>query len=144
MKLFDAIFNQESLDRVAVLFEERRISYFELCEQTLGMMQALRFLEVERQDRVALLLNDSPEFVALFIAIVSHGAVAVPVNMALRPDEQRAILNDSTARVTIVEAERADSLLRDEKLPTLRDIVVVSRDKEKDSTTENTGGTEKE
>ncbi len=136
MKLFDAIFNQESLDRVAVLFEERRISYSGLREQTLGMMRALRFLEIERQDRVALLLNDSPEFVALFIAIVSHGAIAVPINTGLRPDEQRAILNDCTACVAVVEAELADSLLVGENLPSLGEVIVLGRDKEKDFTTE--------
>ncbi len=136
MNLFDAIFNQESLDKVAILFEQQRISYSQLREQTLGMMLALQFLKIEQQDRVALLLNDSPEFVALFIAIVSHGAIAVPINMGLRPDEQRAILNDSTARIAIVEAALADTLLLDEKLPSLQDVIVVGRDKENDSTTE--------
>jgi benzoate-CoA ligase family protein len=136
MNLFDAIFNQESLDRVAVLFEQQRISYSELREQTLGMMQALRFLEIERQDRVALLLNDSPEFVALFIAIVSHGAIAVPINMGLRPDEQCTILNDCTAYIAFVEAELADSLILSENLPSLGDVIVVGHDKEKDFTTE--------
>ena len=136
MNLFDAIFNQESLDRVAVLFEQQRIFYPELREQTLDMMRALRFLEIERQDRVALLLNDSPEFVALFIAIVSHGAIAVPINMGLRPDEQRAILNDCTACVAVVEAELADSLLVGENLPSLGDVIVVGRDKTNHSTTE--------
>jgi len=136
MILFDAIFNQKSLNKIAVLFEQRRISYFELREQTLGMWRPLRFLEIERQDRVALLLNDSPEFVALFIAIVSHGAIAVPINMGLRPDEQRAILNDCTARLAFVEAALAELLLLNEKLPSLRGIVVVNREKEKDFTTE--------
>src|SRR2546423_13519415 len=129
MNLFDAIFNQESLDKIAVLFEQRGITYSELREQALDMMRALRFLEIERQDRVALLLNDSPEFVALFIAIVSHGAIAVPINMGLRPDEQQAILNDSSARIAIVEAALADSLLLNENLLSLRDVIVVGRDK---------------
>ncbi len=135
MNLFDTIFNQDSLDKIAVLFEQRSISYSELREQTLGMTRALRFLKIEREDRVALMLNDSPEFVASFIAICSLNAIAVPINMGLRPDEQRAILNDCTARFAIVEAELADSLLLEERLPALRDIIAVSRNKRKEFTT---------
>ena len=135
MILFDSIFNQKSLDKIAVLFEQRSITYSELREQTLAMIGALHFLKIQRQDRVALLLNDSPEFIASFIAICSHDAIAVPINMALRPDEQRAILNDCSARIAIAEAELADSLLADERLPSLRDVIVVSREV-KDFTTE--------
>jgi benzoate-CoA ligase len=134
MILFDAIFNQESLDKVAVRFEQQRITYSDLREQTLGMARALSFLNVERGERVALLLNDSPEFVASFIAISSYGAIAVPINMGLRPDEQQTILNDCTASVAIVEAESARTLLKD--LPSLRTVVVVHREEEKESTTE--------
>jgi benzoate-CoA ligase family protein len=136
MILFDAIFNQNSLDNVAILFEQQRISYAQLKERTTAVVRALSFLKVERGERVALLLNDSPEFVASFIAICSYGAIAVPINMGLRPDEQRVILNDCTARVAILETELTDSLLVDEGLPSLRDIIVVSRDKEKDFATE--------
>jgi benzoate-CoA ligase family protein len=133
MILFDAIFNQESLDKVAVLFEQRRITYAELREQTLNVMRALRFLKVEREDRVGLLLNDSPEFVSSFIAICAHGAIAVPINMGLRRDEQQAILNDCTAKFAIIETDLGAALLADatEKLPHLKELIVVSRDDDK-------------
>jgi benzoate-CoA ligase family protein len=136
MILFDAIFNQNSLHKVAILFEQQRISYGQLKEQTIAVVRALCLLRVERGERVALLLNDSPDFVASFIAICSYGAIAVPINMGLRPDEQRVILNDCSARVAILETELTDSLLVGERLASLRDIIVVSRNKEKDFTTE--------
>jgi benzoate-CoA ligase family protein len=136
MILFDAIFNQQSADNVAILFEQQRISYAQLEEQTTAVVRALSFLKVEPAERVALLLNDSPEFVASFIAICSYGAIAVPINMGLRPDEQQVILNDCSARIAILETELTDSLLVDERLPALRNIIVVSRDKEKGFTTE--------
>jgi benzoate-CoA ligase len=135
MTLFDAIFNHESQEKVAVRFEQQRITYAHLREQTLDIARALRFLHVERGDRVALLLNDSPEFVASFIAISSYGAIAVPINMGLRFDEQRTILNDCEASVAIAEANVAEALLLEE-LPSLRTVVFVNRDGEKESTTE--------
>jgi benzoate-CoA ligase family protein len=132
MNLFHAIFNQDSLDRTAILYERRRISYAELREQTLAVAGALRKLEIEPGDRVALLLNDSPEFVACFIAICSYGAIAVPINMALRLDEQRAILSDCTASVVIVEADLSRLLLADvgDKLPQLKQILLVRHELE--------------
>jgi acyl-CoA synthetase (AMP-forming)/AMP-acid ligase II len=129
MNLFDEIFKHDSLECTAILFEEQQISYAELREQTLLMASALATLGVKHGERVALLMNDSPEFVAAFIAICSYGAIAVPINMALRLDEQRAILNDSTAQTVIIEAELADNLPANAgvTLPQVRDFVVVDR-----------------
>jgi benzoate-CoA ligase family protein len=111
MNLFDAIFQPGSLGRTAILYEQRRISYANLREQTLAIARVFSKLEVERGDRLALMLNDSPEFIAAFIATCCCGAIAVPINMALRPEEQRAILNDCTARLVIVEEELCETIL---------------------------------
>ena len=69
MNLFNAIFKHDSLECTAILFEEQQISYAELREQTILIARALATLGIKRGERVALLLNDSPEFVASFIAI---------------------------------------------------------------------------
>ena len=129
MNLFEAIFEKVSLDRIAILYEQRQISYAELRDQTLAVARVLSMLGVERGDRVALLLNDSPEFIAAFIAICSNGAIAVPINMALRPDEQRAILNDCTASLAIAEDDICSTMLLDatNTLPHLATVVVVGR-----------------
>jgi acetyl-CoA synthetase len=75
MNLFQAIFNQDSLDRTAILYEQRRISYAELRDETLRVTRVLSGLGVGHGDRVALLLNDSPEFIGAFIAVCSYGAM---------------------------------------------------------------------
>lgn len=136
MSLFEAIFRQENLTRVAILFEQRCNTYGQLREETLRAVHALKVLEVEQGDRVALMLQDSPEFVSSFLAICAHGVIAVPINMALRPDEQRAILNDCSARVAIVEPALGERLLANKELPSLTDIMVVSRRDEKEFTAE--------
>lgn len=111
MNLFEAIFREPHLPSTALLFEERTISYVELREQTLRVASVLSILGVKPGDRVALMLHDSPEFIASFIAICSNGAIAVPINMGLRLDEQRAILKDCTARFLILEQELCSKLL---------------------------------
>ena len=108
--LFDQIFRPERDERVAVLFEQREITYVELRELTVAVAEKLNALSLQPGDRVAILLNDSPEFIASFVAIISMGAIGVPINMALRPAEQLFILKDCGARVGVVEAGVASTL----------------------------------
>jgi benzoate-CoA ligase family protein len=140
MNLFQAIYTEQSASSIAVVYENLQIRYADLRGQTLAMAAVLNLLRLDRGDRVALLLNDSPEFIASFISICSIGAIAVPINMGLRLEEQRAILNDCTAKVAIVEADLCNSLLSDaqERLPELKEVLVVSRDGQEAFTTETT------
>ena len=139
MNLFDRIFTRQSLANIAVLYEGRLMTYEDLRDQTSRLAEVLLGLGVASGERVGILLNDSPEFLASFIAVCSSGALAVPINMALRLDEQQAILKDCSARVAIVESDTCSALLEDanERLPYLKDVVVVSRCEEAEVTEEH-------
>lgn len=144
MNLFDAIFKQNTAGRTAILYERQQISYGELRERSLAIARALSFLGVARGDRVALLLHDSPEFIAAFIAICSYGAIAVPINMGLRLADQQAVLNNSTASRALVEEDLCATLLEDHahKLPQLKQVVVVCRNQNEDNAQQKAGGVE--
>src|SRR5437762_793812 len=101
--LFDAIFAAGRDSQTAVLCDQREVTYGELRAETIQVAEALKALGIEGGDRVAVLLNDSPEFITTFVAIQSVGAIAVPINMALSAPDQHAILNDCTARTAVVE-----------------------------------------
>lgn len=126
MNLFEAVFNHE-LAAPAIHFGGRQISYGELRSATLQMAHAITSLGVQPGDRVALLLHDSPEFVAAFIATCSLGAIAVPVNMALPLDEQCSILHNCGATLALSEADLCHTLPTHapEKLRSLKKIVQV-------------------
>ncbi len=128
MTLFEAVFKNDS-NSTAIIFGNRRITYGELREETLKTARVISSLGIKRGDRVALLLNDSREFVEAFIAICLMGAITVPINMALRIEDQRSILNNSGARWALIEEDLCNSFLTDasEKLQQLRDVVVVDR-----------------
>jgi benzoate-CoA ligase family protein len=145
MNLFQAIYTEQSAASIAVVYESLQITYADLRDQTLGFAAVLNLLRLGRGERVALLLNDSPEFIESFISVCCSGAIAVPINMGLRLEEQRAILSDCTARVAIVEADLCSSLLTDaqERLRELREVVVVGRETEKAFTTETQPGPRK-
>ncbi len=139
MNLFEAIFTDQSASSVAVLYEKARITYSDLRKLTLAVAGVLNRLGIGPGDRVALLLNDSPEFIASFISICSSRAIAVPINMGLRLEEQCAILNDCTARLAIVEADLCSSLLTDaqDRLQALKQVAVVRREERKSSASES-------
>ena len=68
-----------------------------------------RELRVKKGDRVALLLMNSPEFMESFFAIAKIGAVCVPLNWRLVPDELQFILKDAGATVVIYGGEFAQT-----------------------------------
>jgi benzoate-CoA ligase len=128
MNLFDAIFKNNS-DSTAIIHNGRAISYGDLRAETLKTAQAISSWGVAPGDRVALLLHDSPEFVEAFVAICSLGAITVPINMALRREDQRSILNNSGTRWALVEPDICNTLLTDARqtLQHLREVLVVDR-----------------
>jgi len=130
MHLFQAIFKNDPAS-TAIVYGNREISYDELRTETIRTAQAIQSIGIQSGDRIALLLHDSPEFVQAFIAIISLGAIAVPVNMALPVKDQRSILHNSGSRFAIVEADICSTVLTDatETLQQLREVVVVERGK---------------
>src|SRR5258707_3043347 len=127
--LFDRLFLPERAARVAVLYEHTEITYQELRDRTVSAAETLQASGIGAGDRVAILLNDSPEFITSFVAIISLGAIAVPINLALRREDQLFILKDCGADAAIVEAQAADNLFRAARAETeVKDLFVVSRD----------------
>lgn len=129
--LFDRLYPPERDAQIAVLYERREITYAELRSATLQTAEALHTLGIGNGDRVGILLNDSPEFISSFVAIISLGAIAVPINLALRQTEQLFILKDCGARMAIIEASAADALLGTPDAPNdLTNLLVVARTEE--------------
>jgi benzoate-CoA ligase family protein len=89
-------------NRTAIFSAEATWTFGELVRLASRVGNALRKLGVERENRVALLLVDGPEFVASFYGAIAIGAVPVPLNTSLTPADYEFLLNHSRARVAIV------------------------------------------
>lgn len=134
--LFNRLYRAERMARVAVLYEHTEITYAEMRVRTIDAAEALNALGVKAGDRVGILLNDSPEFISSFVGVISLGAIAVPINLALRREDQLVILKDCGACAAIVEARAAGSLLQTSDVHIeLRDLLVVHRDDDGNSDT---------
>ena len=82
---------------------EDTVSYAQLHERVNRFGNALRNLfDVRIEERILLLLLDTPEFAYSFFGAIKIGAIPVPVNTLLKPADYEYLLNDSRARVVVV------------------------------------------
>lgn len=117
-----------SAARTAFRCAGRSVTYGEVTAAANRCGHALAALGVEIEDRVLLVLDDTPAFAAAFWGTVKLGAVAVPVNTLMTPQEYEFLLNDSRAKVAVVEVSVAARLLAvRHRCPWLREIVVAGR-----------------
>lgn len=90
-------------ERVAIECGPERVTYRQVFERVNRVANALRqSLGVRREERVALLLHDTPDFAYGFFGVIRMGAVAVPLNTLLKPHDYEYLLNDCRARVVVV------------------------------------------
>jgi crotonobetaine/carnitine-CoA ligase len=86
----------------------------------------LRQLGVQPGERVATLVENSPEMLLAWFATIWLGAVSVPVNTAYKGEYLRHQLNDSGARVLIVADEFADRVQAiSSGLPQLEHVICI-------------------
>lgn len=91
---------------IAIECGERRITYAELFEQVNRVGAALRSeLGVRPEERVLLLLPDTPEMVFAFFGAIKIGAVPIPTNTLWTTSDYEFILRDSRAAIVIVGAD---------------------------------------
>src|SRR5215813_419523 len=112
--------------KIAYECGDERVSYRHLFERVNRAGNALKKLDVRQEERVALLLLDTPEFAYCFFGGIKMGAVPIPMNTLLKPHEYEYILNDSRTRVLIVSEQLLPQVqaIAKEKLRYLKTIVV--------------------
>src|SRR5260370_10609860 len=91
-------------DKVAIECGEVHVTYRQLFERVNQVGNGLRTLGVRIEERVFMLLLDSPEFAASFFGAIKIGAVPVPVNTLLQSPDYHSLLNTSPQQLPIVTA----------------------------------------
>ncbi len=113
---------------VAIECGDERVTYAQLLDGVNRFGSALGdTLEVRPEERVMLLLLDSPAFAMAFFGAIKIGAVPIPTNTLWKPADYQHVLNDSRARVAVVSEELLPQIARipRNEVPGLRHIVVV-------------------
>jgi long-chain acyl-CoA synthetase len=97
---------QRHAERTALFWGDRVYSYGELWSHSLFIAGILRHqFGVKQGDRVGLWLKNCPEFIPAFFGILQAGAVVVPINNFLKPDEVQFILGDAGIDLVLTDSE---------------------------------------
>jgi len=105
-------FGETHGDKDFLIFEGERLSFREAFARSWRLAHALqdRF-GVKKGDRVAIAMRNYPEWCLAYMAIISLGAVAVPLNAWWKSEELHFGLKDSGARLVFADGRRLDYML---------------------------------
>ena len=103
-------------------------SFSEVREIVRPLALGLTELGIEKGDRVSILGNTRPEWTYFDFAALSIGATVVPIYQTNSPDECRYVLENSDAKVVVVEDDEQLEKIREVrgKLPALEQIILMS------------------
>ncbi|WP_052552057.1 benzoate-CoA ligase family protein [Enhygromyxa salina] len=87
------------------LDQPRQLSYAQLVGESCKVTNLLRELGLGIEDRVLILLPDTPAFVACYFGVLRAGCVAVPANNWLKAKDYAYYLEYARPKAVIVDAE---------------------------------------
>ncbi|ASO20194.1 long-chain acyl-CoA synthetase [Actinoalloteichus hoggarensis] len=115
-------------DRVAVIDDAVRLTYVELWAEVRALAAGLVELGVRPGDRVALMAANSADFPRAYFAVLTAGAVVVPVHLLLAPQEIAHVLRDSGSTLLLCDETLAAAAVRGGEALDLPVVVLGSGD----------------
>ncbi|MDD3653388.1 MAG: benzoate-CoA ligase family protein [Desulfotomaculaceae bacterium] len=113
-------------NKTAIYHKDDEITYQEVLNNVNRTGNALKSLGIEMENRILLVAFDCPEFVYTFFGAMKIGAVPIPTNTMLMPEDYCYLLNDSRAKAVVVSKELLPNILQvKDKLMFLKNIIVV-------------------
>ncbi len=117
--------------KTALVFFEQSWTYSQIYQSTLSCAAGLSQNGIKAGDRVAIFSKNCPEFIISVFALSHLGAVAVPINYMVKPEEIKFILSDISATVLITQNALLGTVPEVQKIYTaLKQIWVVGLEKE--------------
>jgi long-chain acyl-CoA synthetase len=107
----------------------RALSWSEVKTQVMKLSAGLESLGVQKGDKVALLSNTRYEWTLIDLAILSAGAVTVPIYQSTIPKDVQFILEHSDVKMIFVEDKnqfkKVEGIRKD--LPQLKDVILIEK-----------------
>ncbi len=95
-------------DSIAVRCHGRDVSYGAVQHLTWRVQRALHDLDVRRDERVVIVMNDSPEMIAWILGCMRSGVIAVPISTMLTGADVASIVADAQASGLVVSTDYLD------------------------------------
>jgi long-chain acyl-CoA synthetase len=116
-------------DKVALICEQERLTYGEIDRRAEALASYLKRLGLERQDRVAILLENSVESVIALFAVLKADAVFLMLSATMKSEKLCYILNDCGVKVLITHQKKAEKVHAAVfQAPALTDVIWVAND----------------
>ncbi len=92
-------------EKTAVIFYGRRITFSELLDMSERFATFLHSAGIRKGDRVAIYMQNSPQWIISYFGILRANAVVVPVNPMLIERELEYIISDSECKLIVTTSE---------------------------------------
>lgn len=90
-------------ERTAIYYQDQTYNYRQVYERVNQAGNAFRELGLDIEQRVLLILPDSPQFAFGFFGAIKIGAVPIPTNPWMQAKDYEYLLCDSRARIAVVD-----------------------------------------
>jgi fatty-acyl-CoA synthase len=110
--------------KVGVVDGEKRFTYAEFGERINRLSNALLALGVRKGDRVGVIDTNTHRLLELHFGAPQIGAILLPINIRLSPREIAYVLNDSGARVLVINEDMMN-LVEKESLPGVEHRIIL-------------------
>lgn len=128
MKIYDQLIQAEVKfgDKKAIIFKDKSISFEDLKTHTLSLSHGLRSLEVKKSTRIGIYLPNGLEFVYSYLATLTLGATAIPLDYMLKTEELISCLSHGETEILIMMYKTdIDVALIKQKVASLRKVVFI-------------------
>lgn len=97
-------------NKVAIVYGEKRFTYAQFAARVNKLASALRSAGLQKGDRVAFLCPNIPPMLEAHFGVPLAGGVLVSINIRLKAEEIKYILNQSESSFLFVDTEFAETL----------------------------------
>ncbi len=98
-------------DRVFLFFKDETVTYRQLDERSDRFANGFKELGIQKDDKVAIMMKNHPDFLYTWFGAVKLGAVEVPINTAYKGDLLKHIINNSDSKIIVIDEDMLDRLL---------------------------------
>lgn len=113
--------------KVGVVDGDRRFTYAQFGERVNRLSNALAAMGVRKGDRVGVIDMNTHRLLELHFGVPQIGAILLPINIRLSPREIAYVLNDSMARVLVINKDLA-GLVEKENLKGIEHTIIMEGD----------------
>jgi len=123
-------------EKVSLVYKKKRITYSEIEKSANSLANALINNDLQKQDRVAIYLENSVESVISIFGILKASGVFVIINPQVKSKKLKYILNDCQVKILITDTKHLKEISNDlSNYPNLNLIITVDEDENLNSKT---------